>query len=74
MCMAKTRKEQVETRVSLALKRIELVGDLINKFEFTEEETNRIFGALSSKIRTEKKRYKRVIEFKNKYDPFSFDN
>ncbi len=69
--MAKTRKEQVETRVSLALKRIKLVGDLVESFNFTNEEIDKIFDAFENKVKHERNRMKISMNHKER-KPFSF--
>jgi hypothetical protein len=67
------RKEQVETRVSLALKRIGLVGDLAKDYNFEQEEIDRIFDAIEKKVRLEKRRYIKALDCRVSFPkPFKF--
>lgn len=74
MCTEK-RKKQVETKVSLALRKIKAVGNLVDEYNFTEEEIDKIFNALSDKVKAEKKRMKSSMAVKDQFrQPFSFNN
>ena len=67
------RKEQVETRVSLALKRIGLVGDLTKDYNFEQEDIDKIFSAIEKKVRAEKRRFQKALDYRTSFPkPFKF--
>lgn len=59
-----------ETRITLALKRIDLVSELSNreKYEYTEDQANRVIEALQQAVDNLKEDFKAVPDTK----PFAF--